>query len=518
VADTDRWQAGAGASPADEDEDVLFGRILLHWGWVPRDVLRQALAWQRSNAPGRRLGDVLVERGLLTREQAEQAAAHQVQVRTGQASAPARTTGKFGTTGATPSRGIAGWATPVSEPWATPGSERWSPTAPSSPPTGVAGWTPPGPGAALGREPPGGAVAVAMGPTPRPEDEDPLLGQVLKGCLVNNKLGAGAMGSVYLAFHEELRKDVVVKVLSAEHSARAKTVERFRREASAMARLEHPNVVMVFDCGNCPDGRPFMIMQYVDGADLEKRMEAEKRLAPAEATRVVLETARGLEAAHKLGVIHRDVKPENILLTSQGTAKISDFGLAKDTNLDPLTMDGTRVGTPLYMAPDTSPIDARFDIYSLGVTFYYLLTGVQPFKKFKAQEVFGLTAHKKVDPPETHLPDLPDPHRRVLGKMMAVDRRDRYADAAALIRDLEALSRGLPVEAPEPPDLWGQRAGGPVPDPNASAAITTTTRRKSLNKKKPAAAKIPVWQLAVVGGAVAVVFLLFLILLIVALK
>ncbi|MBX3472551.1 MAG: serine/threonine protein kinase [Planctomycetes bacterium] len=422
----------------DGDEDIEFGRIVLELGWTTREILTRARAWQQANAPQRRLSEVLVQGGVLTAEQAAKATAEQRRRRT--------------------ARGPRGPITPPPAP--PPGDVGWTPTAPQSPPHGVAGWA----GAAdLAAAPPGAGTAVAMGPTPRPEDEDPLLGAVLGGCFVNARLGAGAMATVYLAWHGELRKDVVIKVLSHEHTKVARTVERFRREASAMARVEHPNVVMVFDLGATPDGRPFTIMQYVDGQDLEKRMQARKRLEPDEATRVVLEVARGLEAAHAKGVIHRDVKPENIMLTSAGTAKVTDFGLAKDMTMAPMTLDGAIIGTPLYMAPEIggkAPIDARVDVYSLGLTFYYLLTGVEPMREFSAHDVLYKVAHGKLRPPEAHHPDVPAAHRRVLGRMLARDRDERYPDMAAAARDLDALLRGAPVEAPSRPSGRPARRAG----------------------------------------------------------
>ncbi len=416
------------------DEDTIrFGQLAIAQGWVSADVVRRAVAWQKQHAPHVPIGELLQRHSYLNKQQVAWLLQLQAEERKARA---ARPSGRPGS----PSSPAAAFA----------------PT-PSSPTHGVAGWSP---GGALAQEPPGGGTAVATGPTPRPEDEDPLLGQTLNRCLVSARLGAGAMSQVYLAHHEILRKDVVIKVLLQEHMAKQRTVERFRREAGSMARLEHPNVVMVFDVGTVPDGRPFMIMQYVDGQDLDKRIEAAGRLTPDEATRIVLDVARGLEAAHKAGVIHRDVKPENILIASSGTARVSDFGLAKDLALDPLTLDGHFVGTPLYMAPEGSgkAADHRVDIYALGVTLYYALTGVQPFREFKAHEVFHGHAHGKLKSPETHNPDISDPHRRVLGRMMAKDREQRYPDMAALIKDLENLVAGRPVEAPET-ILWGPRGG-----------------------------------------------------------
>jgi serine/threonine protein kinase len=149
-------------------------------------------------------------------------------------------------------------------------------------------------------------------------------------------------------------------------------------------------------------------------------------------------------------------------VTSQGSVKLADFGLAKDLNSDlKLTADGAMIGTPLYMAPEigrVKEIDGRVDVYSLGVTYYYLLTGTQPFREFAAMDILSAKAHAKLKPPEVYLPDIPVVVRNVLGKMLAKDRDQRYATCEELARDLEALERGLPVSAGEPA-LWGPLGG-----------------------------------------------------------
>ena len=459
-------------------DDILFGNIALGWGWISKDLLQNALMYQQAKAPDRPLGQILVAYGLLSAEQIGQIAAYQAKIRRMRQDSSTQ-------------RRVSVNPSPPREVW---------PTEPAFDPAPVTADT---------------ALATA---SPNP-DEDPLLGTVIKGCVLNFKLGGGAMATVYLAHHQELRKDVVVKVLSLESAAKQRTVERFRREASAMARLEHPNVCMVYDVGTTPEGRHYMIMQYVDGPDLEKKIQATGRFTPAEATRTVLEVARGLQAAHEQGVIHRDVKPENVLITSAGQIKVSDFGLAKDQNLDPLTMEGSFIGTPLYMAPEIGreQPDGRVDIYSLGVCFYYLLTGVQPFREFSGMEILRAIAHEKIRPPESHYPELPAEHRRVLGKMLEKNRDQRYPDMKSVIQDLEALSRGQPVSAGEP-SLWGSPGAGKdaAKDKDAGEKITRTSQRLKRNTKDarptPEAigtpvgaglslASVPPVQLAALGAA-----------------
>ncbi|HBP18833.1 MAG TPA: serine/threonine protein kinase, partial [Planctomycetes bacterium] len=212
------------------------------------------------------------------------------------------------------------------------------------------------------------------------------------------------MGAVYLASHEALHIDVVVKLLPPEAASNPRTVERFFREARASARLEHSNVVAIKDVGTTERGLNFIVMQYIEGQNLEERILAKGKHSVPEALDVVSQIAKGLRAAHQAGVIHRDVKAENILVTSGGVVKVTDFGLAKDLNSElKLTADGAMIGTPLYMAPEigrVKQIDGRVDLYSLGVTFYYLLTGVQPFRGFSALDILSAKAHDKLKPPE----------------------------------------------------------------------------------------------------------------------
>ncbi|MDF1666541.1 MAG: serine/threonine-protein kinase, partial [Planctomycetota bacterium] len=158
-------------------------------------------------------------------------------------------------------------------------------------------------------------------------------------------------------------------------------------------------------------------------------------------------------------ISHRDIKAENIMMTRNGVTKVTDFGLAKDLNSNlKLTADGALIGTPLYMAPEIGrvpQIDGHVDIFSLGVTYYYLLTAVQPFRGFKTMEILSARAHNQIKPPEKYKPDLPKNVRRVLGKMLTKDRDARYLNMGELIGDLQALQYDNPVKA-GPPPLWGE--------------------------------------------------------------
>ena len=500
----------------DTRDDILFGKIALNKRLIRRDLLNRALQYQRSQAPFKPLGEILLEKGILTRQQVDEILAFQNKVKqikisqSGQAFDSSSVPGSGRFPGPQPGGGY-----PSPPPPPGPGTGHWGPGASGG------GFSQPGfsqpnfsqPGAQPGM--PG--IATATGSTPNPE-QDPLLGAVIGGCTIHQKIGAGGMGAIYLAHHEALRKEVVVKILPPESAANPRTVERFFREARAAAKLEHPNIVQVQDVGTTDRGLHFIIMQYIDGRNLEQKIQEDGRHTPLDAVRIVNQVAQGLRAAHATGVIHRDIKAENILITPGGVVKLTDFGLAKDLNSElKLTADGAMIGTPLYMAPEigrVKEIDGRVDIYSLGVTFYYLLTGIQPFRGFSALEILSAKAHDKLKPPETIVPELPDTHRRVLGKMLEKDRDSRYESVDALIRELDALDRNLPIEAPQP-SVWPPRADGDAQQ-TVEAPVTgakpktkkTSQRANRLSDRvaRPPAKKMSPRMIALLGLLVVVIF------------
>src|SRR5439155_6037421 len=203
-------------------------------------------------------------------------------------------------------------------------------------------------------------------------------------------IGQGGLGAVYKARQQHLDRLVALKILPAEVSQDPAFAERFMREARALARLAHPNIVTVHDFGQA-DGFYYFLMEFIDGATL-RQVLAEGKLAPREALAIVPQVCEGLQYAHDQGVVHRDVKPENILLDKTGRVKIADFGLARLVGTDPgarrLTQPREVMGTPHYMAPEQVEkpqfVDHRADIYSLGVVFYEMLTGELPLGRFAA--------------------------------------------------------------------------------------------------------------------------------------
>lgn len=209
-------------------------------------------------------------------------------------------------------------------------------------------------------------------------------------------LGRGGMGTVYKAMHHGLGRVVALKVFSARGADQDLFIERLKREGRLMAQLEHPNVLGIHDGDVLSDGTPYLVLEYVDGEDLQKRIYECKRLKLKEAIRIAVKVCNGLSAVHSLGVIHRDIKPANVLLGIDGSVKVTDFGVSKETAGDnsntALTMTGTSIGTVDYMSPEQSSggaVDARADIYSVGVLLYEMLAGVTPRGAFEPLGKFG---------------------------------------------------------------------------------------------------------------------------------
>ena len=266
------------------------------------------------------------------------------------------------------------------------------------------------------------------------------------------KIGEGASGEVFEAEHIELGRKYAVKVLSAAHAAASDSVERFRREARAIASLSHPNLVRLHDFGKSLDGRVFLVMELLDGKTLdvhaERSGDTEERrggLPWREATRLAIQVAHALEAAHLAGLVHRDLKPQNLFLTSDGELKLLDFGVAMalaDTADSEKRQKGFAVfGTPEYMAPEQvagEPVDARCDLYALGCVLYELVTGSRPFEGSPVV-VMGKQLREEPTSPRVRAPErgLPADIESVIMKALAKSKDDRYPTARAMREALE---------------------------------------------------------------------------------
>jgi serine/threonine-protein kinase len=280
---------------------------------------------------------------------------------------------------------------------------------------------------------------VSPDPTP-PAAGTGLVGTVLNGRYrLESKLGSGGMSTVYLALDETLERRVAIKVLHREMSDQPDQLERFRRESRTVAQLSHPNVVAVIDAGD-DAGHPYIVFEYVDGETLKQRIDRYGRLPLDEAAAYSIEVGRGLQAAHLAQMVHRDVKPQNVLIDPEGRAKVTDFGIALSLEADGLTKTGRVLGTTDYVSPEQAmgrEIDARSDIYSLGILLYEMLMGDVPFK---AETLVGV-AMKHVNDP------MPDIQRRRPGTSAALaavveratqkEPKKRYPDMGTMLADLE---------------------------------------------------------------------------------
>ncbi len=268
-----------------------------------------------------------------------------------------------------------------------------------------------------------------------------VIGTVLSGRYrLDSKLGSGGMSTVYLAEDETLERQVAVKVMHREISDQPAQIERFRREARAVAQLSHPNIVAVIDAGE-DGGYPYIVFEYVEGETLKQRIDRLGRLRLDEAAAYTIEVGRGLGAAHARRLVHRDVKPQNVLIDPEGRAKVTDFGIARGIDAKGLTATGRVLGTTDYVSPEQAmghQIDARSDIYSLGVVLFEMLTGDVPFE---AETQIGV-AMKHVNEPmpdvEGRRPDVSAALAAVVETSTAKNPDQRYPGIPAMLRDLEA--------------------------------------------------------------------------------
>ncbi|HTT09183.1 MAG TPA: serine/threonine-protein kinase [Gammaproteobacteria bacterium] len=268
----------------------------------------------------------------------------------------------------------------------------------------------------------------------------------IPGYNILKPIGIGGMATAYLAVQTSLQRQVVLKVLHSTEATTEESVERFIKEGRILASLNHPNIITIHDIGMA-DKLVYLSMEFVEGGDLKERI-SKGALPPAEALSIVKGIAAGLYAAHKNGVIHRDVKPANILFHKDGTPLLTDFGIAKKmtANVDELTRTGTFLGSPNYMAPEQAeagPIDGRADIYALGVIFYEMLTGRKPYQSPSVINV--IVQHKQAPIPK--LPPALQGYQPLLDLMMAKDRRDRFRDAESLLHFIDKFEHDLRTPA-----------------------------------------------------------------------
>jgi tRNA A-37 threonylcarbamoyl transferase component Bud32 len=260
------------------------------------------------------------------------------------------------------------------------------------------------------------------------------------------QVGAGGMSTVYRAFDAILERRVAIKLMHRDIAADTDQLERFRREARAVAQLSHPHIVGVIDAGE-EDGRPYIVFEYVEGETLKDRIRRLGRLPVDEAIAYAIEIARALGAAHTRGIVHRDVKPQNVLVDEEGSAKVTDFGIARSVDDSGLTAEGRVLGTTDYVSPEQAlghDVNGQSDIYSLGVVMFEMLTGDVPFHG--ENQVSVAMKHVREDMPDVkkRRPEVSAGLAAIVDRMTCKDLRKRYPDALTLQADLEeALAREL---------------------------------------------------------------------------
>jgi eukaryotic-like serine/threonine-protein kinase len=333
---------------------------------------------------------------------------------------------------------------------------------------------------------------------------DTLLGTALGGRYrLDAQIGQGGMSTVYRAFDTVLERTVAIKLMHREIASDSDQLERFRREARAVARLSHPHIVTVIDAGEEPhedragtdlsaSGTPYIVFEYVEGETLKALMRRTGPLEIPQAIAYAIEIARALGAAHERYIVHRDVKPQNILVSAEGSAKITDFGIARTLTEEGLTLDGRVLGTTDYVSPEQAlgqSVTGQSDIYSLGVVLYEMLTGTVPFTADSPVAV--AMRHVREDVPDVQLsrPEVSAATAAVVDRATANDLHRRYPDIPSLLGELEEL---LAIET--------ARAG------QATGEVTTVLRTLGPARRRlPWRMRHPARRVLLLGGLLALV-------------
>jgi eukaryotic-like serine/threonine-protein kinase len=316
---------------------------------------------------------------------------------------------------------------------------------------------------------------------------------------LERELGRGGMATVHLGHDVELGRPVAVKILAAQLAGDEELRARFVREARLAARLSHPNIVQVFDAGE-DDGLPYIVMEHVPGATLAEELRRSGRLPAGRTVDLGLQVCAGLEHAHAAGLVHRDVKPQNLILRDDGVVKIADFGIARAAETTQLTQTGSVLGTAAYLAPEQAAgerVTAAADIYSLGVVLYELLTGKTPYAFESLAELVDKQRHAPVRPIRGLARDVPEGLEETIMRCLARNPSYRPASAAELARELTGA-------APEPPTM-------PLPERSVVRASEVTTGPLPRERPEPqrgprrtSAAVVAALGLALVAAAVGI--------------
>ena len=302
-------------------------------------------------------------------------------------------------------------------------------------------------------------------------------------------LGMGGMGAVYLARQKNLDRMCALKIMKKDIAKNEQFVARFLREARSMAKIDHPNLVRCYDVGE-ENGIHFLAMELIDGQSMQDWLDQLKMLEVGDALHVVILAAEALKCAHELNMIHRDIKPDNILVTSKGEVKVADLGLAKNTEEDlSMTQSGTGLGTPHYMAPEQARnakhVDGKSDIYALGCTIYHFLSGQRPFKANSTLELIMEKEKGKYPPIRQFNKKVPEKLELIIDKMLMKDPNHRYKSCEDLLADLEKLGLTAPSLSFIKSEKKASLRSGASSSVSSSGSTTRSGTRRRTNRGAP---------------------------------
>ena len=315
------------------------------------------------------------------------------------------------------------------------------------------------------------------------------------GYKILEEIATGAMGTISKGIQRSLDRPVAIKQIHPHFSKEPEFVARFEREAKASGGLKHVNVLDIIDFGLDDDGRHYIVMEYIDGPNLQALLEGGEKLPLAVVLSVAVQLLDGLEHAHNHGVVHRDVKPANVMLTRAGIVKIADFGIAQASKLPSLTQAGERLGTPSYMSPEQAagkPIDLRSDIFSVGVLLYQLVTNKLPFEG-NTLAVLHKIIHEPPPPIETVDPSVPEPVVALIDKALEKDPTKRYFDAAEFSHEAEnaAFALGLRLGSRVCKEYLDKRFGSAAEETKGGLGILTDRPSSGVKKPRPSLGLLP---------------------------
>src|SRR3984893_4150529 len=298
----------------------------------------------------------------------------------------------------------------------------------------------------------GRTEAWSVAVTPRPSSEAASKGQLEPGTILADRfeilqlLGQGGMGAVYKGRDTELDRLVALKLIRPDLASHPEILRRFKQELILARAVTHRNVIRIFDLGQA-QGIKFITMEYVEGRDLRGLIHEKGKMAPDEAVPIVLQMAAALEAAHHAGVVHRDLKPQNAMVDKDGRVYVMDFGIARSLETPGMTQTGALMGTPEYMSPEQAKgekVDARSDLFALGIIFYEMLTGISPFKADTAMAMMFKRTQVRATPLSQLNVGVPPVISDIVSKCLEIKTEERYQSAREVIHDLEAWKGGVP--------------------------------------------------------------------------